>query len=272
MIKFGLIFLFFGHFMCNKIEKCGSLKSSSTSNIFAFQGSTDEEDIMAPWLAAVGRYTKTVFEDLQVSCSGVVMTRKIILTAAHCFEAFKAPNKPQLIPTHVRVGANRIDSRFSEDRKIKKKYQSSKLQVSWILLWYFPHLTWGGTQFLLEDLTNLPSRNYEKASRSEYCHQCSGMGERRWRQHWKESHRSKRGNQITRGVQFQVSQCWLPIKWNSVYTIHICHNWRRTQSSVLMQPSAPKLGHASETAVVQHFRSKFFSILELKVKSVLNFP
>ena len=127
--------------MCNKIEKCGSLKSSSTSNLFAFQGSTDEEDIMAPWLAAVGRYTKTVFEDLQVSCSGVVMTRKIILTAAHCFEAFKAANKPQLIPTHVRVGANRIDSRFSEDRKIKKninhpnyKYPEFYFDISLILL------------------------------------------------------------------------------------------------------------------------------------------
>ena len=111
-IAFGFIFLFIGHLMCNKIDKCGSLKSSSTSNLFAFQGPTDEEDIMAPWLAAVGRYTKEDYENFQVSCSGVVVTRRIIVTAAHCFEAFKALNKPQLLPTHVRVGVNRIDSRF----------------------------------------------------------------------------------------------------------------------------------------------------------------
>ena len=140
-IKFGFIFLFFGHLLCNKIEKCGSLKSGSTSNLFAFQGSTNEEDIMAPWLAAVGRYTKEVFENFQVSCSGVVVTRRMIVTAAHCFDAFIEANKSQLIPTHVRVGANRIDSRFSEDRKIEEyinhpnyKYPEFYFDVSLILL------------------------------------------------------------------------------------------------------------------------------------------
>ena len=127
--------------MCNKIEKCGSLKSSSTSNLFAFQGSTDEEDIMAPWLAAVGKYTEKVFENFQVSCSGVVLTRRIIVTAAHCFEAFNEANKSHLIPTHVRVGVNRIDSRFSEDRKIEEyinhpnyKYPEFYFDVALILL------------------------------------------------------------------------------------------------------------------------------------------
>ena len=119
-IRFGITFLFFDSLVCNKFEKCGSLRSDSTSNLFAFQGSTDEDDIMAPWLAAVGKYTQEVFKDFQVSCSGVIVSRGIIVTAAHCFVAYIEANKTELIPTHVRVGANRIDSRFSEDRKIKE--------------------------------------------------------------------------------------------------------------------------------------------------------
>ena len=119
-IRYGITFLFFDSLVCNKFEKCGSLRSDSTSNLFAFQGSTEEEDIMAPWLAAVGKYTQEVFKDFQVSCSGVIVSREIIVTAAHCFVAYIEANKTELIPTHVRVGANRIDSRFSEDRKIKE--------------------------------------------------------------------------------------------------------------------------------------------------------
>ena len=106
-IKFGIIFLCFGSLVSNKFEKCGSLRS-------------DEDVIMAPWLAAVGIYTKEIFKDFQVSCSGVIVTRGIIVTAAHCFVAFIEANRTELMPTHVRVGANRIDSRFSEDRKIKE--------------------------------------------------------------------------------------------------------------------------------------------------------
>ena len=119
-IKFGIIFSCLGSLLCNKFEKCGSLRSDSSSNLFAFQGSADEDDIMAPWLAAVGIYTQEIFKDFQVSCSGVIVTRGIIVTAAHCFVAYIEANKTELIPTHVRVGANRIDSRFSEDRKIKE--------------------------------------------------------------------------------------------------------------------------------------------------------
>ena len=119
-LKFGIIFLCLGSLVSSKFEKCGSFRSDSSSNLFAFQGSTDEEDIMAPWLAAVGMYSQEVFKDFQVSCSGVIVTRRIIVTAAHCFVAFIEENKTELIPTHVRVGANRIDSRFSEDRKIKE--------------------------------------------------------------------------------------------------------------------------------------------------------
>ena len=119
-LKFGIIFLCLGSLVSSKFEKCGSFRSDSTSNLFAFQGSQDEEDIMAPWLAAVGMYSQEVFKDFQVSCSGVIVTRRIIVTAAHCFVAFIEENKTELIPTHVRVGANRIDSKFSEDRKIKE--------------------------------------------------------------------------------------------------------------------------------------------------------
>ena len=119
-LKFGIIFLCLGSLVSSKFEKCGSFRSDSTSNLFAFQGSTDEDDIKAPWLAAVGKLTQKVFKDFKVDCSGVIVTRGIIVTAAHCFVGFIKANRTELIPTHVRVGANRIDSKFSEDRKIKE--------------------------------------------------------------------------------------------------------------------------------------------------------
>ena len=67
------------------------------------------QEIKAPWLAAIGFYRSE--DAFLILCSGSILTKKFIVTAAHCFSS-------RYFPTHVRAGDNDIESRFTEDRKI----------------------------------------------------------------------------------------------------------------------------------------------------------
>ena len=69
-----------------------------------------EEEIKAPWLAALG-ISRENFK-FTVICSGSILTKKVILSAAHCFIS------DRFQPTHVRVGANNLESVFEEQREI----------------------------------------------------------------------------------------------------------------------------------------------------------
>ena len=71
-----------------------------------------EEDIKAPWLAALGIGEDNY--DFFFLCSGTIITKKFLLSAAHCFIHPDTRYKP----THVRAGANDIDSRFIEQKEI----------------------------------------------------------------------------------------------------------------------------------------------------------
>ena len=100
--------------LSDNFNKCGTIDSDNES-LFAINGASDG-NIRAPWLAAVGKYSDENDGGFLVICSGSILTKKIIVTAAHCFPKLTIPPKPDM----VRVGANKIDSRYANDRKIKQ--------------------------------------------------------------------------------------------------------------------------------------------------------
>ena len=71
-----------------------------------------DEEIKAPWLAAIGidreKYGFTFL------CSGSIITRRFIFTAAHCFisKSFQ--------PNQVKFGATNIESIYMEQRNIRE--------------------------------------------------------------------------------------------------------------------------------------------------------
>ena len=98
-----------GAMAMSNIEECTRDYTGRGGGHFAIAGV--EEEIKAPWLAAIG-ISKENYQ-FTVICSGSILTRKVILTAAHCFfggERFQ--------PTHVIVGANNLESVFQEKREI----------------------------------------------------------------------------------------------------------------------------------------------------------
>ena len=92
------------------LDECARDYSKTGGGHFAIYGVNEE--IKAPWLAAIGisrgKYT------FQVFCSGSIITRRFILTAVHCF--INPDNRYQ--PSHVRAGANNIESYYIEQREI----------------------------------------------------------------------------------------------------------------------------------------------------------
>ena len=85
---------------------CGVRNLAPDSGQFAISGD-NMDDPKAPWTAAVGNFIyKDIFE---VRCSGVVITRRHVITAAHCFKG---------LLEYVRVGVIFINEDGSQDRKI----------------------------------------------------------------------------------------------------------------------------------------------------------
>ena len=66
--------------MSNEYDKCGLLNTNT--GLHAISDSSPD-DMYAPWLASVGKYND--MDVYKVSCSGIVLTPRILATAAHCF-------------------------------------------------------------------------------------------------------------------------------------------------------------------------------------------
>ena len=93
----------------SNIEECTRDYSETGGGHFAIAGV--EEEIKAPWLAALG-ISRENFQ-FSVTCSGSILTKKVILSAAHCFFVSE-----RLKPSHVLVGANNLESVYVELRDI----------------------------------------------------------------------------------------------------------------------------------------------------------
>ena len=87
--------------VASDIDECD--RDYSEGGHFANTGA--DEDIQAPWLAAVGVSEENY--DFLILCSGTIITKKFVLTAAHCFL------HPTIKPKHVRAGANNIESYYA---------------------------------------------------------------------------------------------------------------------------------------------------------------
>ena len=106
----------------DNFKKCGIQNTDLASSLFAISGGDIREDKMnAPWLASIGSYNGAEsVENYKVICSGSILTVKVIVTAAHCFHLLPWQKREKDFPSHVRVGSNDKDSRYSVDRKIKE--------------------------------------------------------------------------------------------------------------------------------------------------------
>ena len=122
--KLAVFLLFISPLLSNKFDNCGKVNLDPNSH-FAIDGSS--RDINAPWLAAVGRCDNNCGknEAFNVSCSGAILTKKHIVTAAHCFTKIWRVKKEQF-PNYVKVGVTTIDSKFAVDRRIQEYKKHEK--------------------------------------------------------------------------------------------------------------------------------------------------
>ena len=121
-------FILLVSFVTSEIDDCSRDYSDDGGNgHFAISGA--DEDIKAPWLAAVGigRENNEFFS----LCSGTIITKKFILTAAHCWK------HPIYKSTHVRAGANDINYFFIEQKEILNVKKHPDYDDSGSEIYYF---------------------------------------------------------------------------------------------------------------------------------------
>ena len=104
-MKTAFCFVFLIYLVASNPDECGPDYSKTGG---ALSGGNGEP--MAPWLAAIGISRPN--EEFTVICSGSILNSRFILTAASCFLS------ERYYPSHVRVGAKHIESRFAEEREI----------------------------------------------------------------------------------------------------------------------------------------------------------
>ena len=100
---------------------CGVRNVAPDSGQFAISGD-NTDDPNAPWTAAVGSFKLNARHIFEVRCSGVVITQRHIITAAHCFEG---------LLEYVRVGVIYIHEAGSQDRKITSFHMHPDYNQTW---------------------------------------------------------------------------------------------------------------------------------------------
>ena len=93
-------------------DQCGIQNFDPSTLQFAVNS---EGDAKAPWIAALGikRNGTDGFIKFIVTCSGVILTPRVIITANHCFYS-------DINPEYIRVGVTRIDQANPQDRRIRE--------------------------------------------------------------------------------------------------------------------------------------------------------
>ena len=91
---FKLLFLcYLFELTVSELEDCGRANLELGSTLFAITGD-DSEEVKAPWIAAVGAFRNSEDgneEKFVVTCSGTILSRTHVITAAHCFDDIRAP-------------------------------------------------------------------------------------------------------------------------------------------------------------------------------------
>ena len=117
MLKLLLFLCYLFDLAASELEDCGRVNLELGSNLFAIT-SDDSEEATAPWSAAIGAFRNSedgLKEKFVVTCSGTILSRNLVITAAHCLE-----DGVVIVPEFVRVGVTRIDQTRAQDRRIKE--------------------------------------------------------------------------------------------------------------------------------------------------------
>ena len=126
---FKLLFLcYLFELAASELEDCGRVNLELGSNLFAIT-SDDSEEATAPWIAAIGAFRNSedgLEEKFVVTCSGTILSRNLVITAAHCLDEGNV-----ILPEVVRVGVTRIDQTRAQDRRIKEVIQYPDRSNNW---------------------------------------------------------------------------------------------------------------------------------------------
>ena len=111
-----MIHLFLSSYLIQAIttsDQCGVQNFDPGTLQFAVNG--DDTDVRAPWIAALGMIRNGTDGEINflVTCSGVILTPGVVITANHCFS-------DGITPEYIRAGVTRIDQANPQDRRIRE--------------------------------------------------------------------------------------------------------------------------------------------------------
>ena len=112
-MMFHFLFLCYIIQVITASDQCGIRNFDPGAVQFAINNGKGNSDMKAPWIVAIGKFGNRTDGETKflVSCSGVILTPRVIITANHCI-FFK--------PEYIRAGVTRIDQAKPQDRRIRE--------------------------------------------------------------------------------------------------------------------------------------------------------